>query len=276
VAKWTEDAIRAHYRKAKRRGWIPYFVEASRATGERVEVLMAVASRESNMENIRGDFRNGRYNGYSLMQLDIGSHPVWIRSGAWQDVRSAVLKGAQALAEKRAQIRRNQGRHVQYGPRNRRRVFVGSVVGIDEDRTALAAYNSGLNAHYWHTKTGNPDRGTTGRDYGRDVLARAAVMAECLCADGYLTESESIAAAIVVPRNVSASPGELLERFAPAAGATGILAALSGAGGVATDPSFVAAHPWLLVAAFLLAACLAVAGAVGLVLGWRAFVPEEA
>jgi hypothetical protein len=140
VAKWTEAAIRAHYRKAKRRGWIPHFLEGARLTGERVEVLMAVASRESNMENIRGDFRNGRYNGYSLMQLDVGSHPQWIASGAWQDVRQAVIKGAEALREKRRQILRNEGRRVEYGPKNRRRVFVGSTVGIDLDWVALAAY----------------------------------------------------------------------------------------------------------------------------------------
>lgn len=93
------------YNRAKKNGWLPYFQEGASKYGFRTEDILGVASRESNMKNIKGDYHDGKYHGFSLMQLDINSHRAWIESGEWErDVRAAILKGCAALAEKREQI----------------------------------------------------------------------------------------------------------------------------------------------------------------------------
>jgi len=41
-------------------------------------------------------------------------------------------------------------------------------------RVTVAAYNCGLWAYYHFSKGNDIDRGTTGQDYSKDVLAKAA------------------------------------------------------------------------------------------------------
>src|SRR4051794_19622397 len=96
--------LKTQFEYAKLRGWIPYFVAAGAKHGFSTADLMGIASRESNLKNVKGDFHDGQYHGFSLMQLDIRSHREWIESGKWQDVESAIHRGAAALAEKRTQI----------------------------------------------------------------------------------------------------------------------------------------------------------------------------
>jgi hypothetical protein len=183
----TRKELKAQYEQAKLRGWIPYFQSAARMYKFAVADLMGIASRESNMKNIKGDLHDGQYHGFSLMQLDIRSHREWIESGQWQDVQTAILKGAQALAEKRDQILKaskqsrarvefSSGKTVTFTPRE--------LTPDALRHCTLAAYNCG-GASYYHYSIGNDiDRGTTGKDYGRDVIARAAVFQSFLEADG--------------------------------------------------------------------------------------------
>lgn len=183
MSNWTVADLRRQYSSAKANGWIPFFVAAAATIPDEnfdAATLMGVASRETNMRNIRGDFRGGVYHGYSLMQLDIGSHKEWIESGAWKDVRQAIEKGASALDEKRRGIVEGQGRPL----RARAGSFTGPVITPDEIKhTSLAAYNSGLNAYYSLAVNGDPDKRTTGHDYGRDVLAREKLFRQWLEAD---------------------------------------------------------------------------------------------
>src|SRR5687768_1418558 len=102
----SKKDLKNQFDYAKLRGWIPYFQAAAEKHGFSTSDLMAIASRESNLKNIKGDFHDGQYHGFSLMQLDIRSHREWIHSGKWQDVETAIHKGAEALAEKRAQIQK--------------------------------------------------------------------------------------------------------------------------------------------------------------------------
>src|ERR1041385_3790661 len=183
----TRKELKAQYEQAKLRGWIPYFQSAARMYKFAVADLMGIASRESNMKNIKGDFHDGQYHGFSLMQLDIRSHREWIESGQWQDVQTAILKGAQALAEKRDQILKaskqsrakvefSSGKTVTLTPRE--------LTPDALRHCTLAAYNCG-GASYYHYSIGNDiDRGTTGKDYGRDVIARSEVFQAFLEADG--------------------------------------------------------------------------------------------
>lgn len=149
---------------------------------------MAVASRESNMSNIKGDFHDDAYHGFSLMQLDINSHRVWIEAGKWQDVRAAIDKGCAALAEKRDQIvtaskqttatiKFRSGKVVRFTPKPFN----------DEQlrRMTLAAYNCGL-AAYYHFSIGNDiDAGTTGKNYSKDVLKRSQDFKDLMARDAF-------------------------------------------------------------------------------------------
>lgn len=177
---WTRRDLERQFAYAKAQGWLAHFKSSAEATGFDTAELMAIASRETNMRNIKGDFRAGVWHGYSLMQLDIGSHAAWISSGAWQDVKQAIQKGAEALAEKRAEIRRNLGKLVKL----RGSAVIGKPYSSDDLRLiTFAAYNSGIAAYYWFSRSGNADIGTTGKDYGHDVAARAVVFRELLAAE---------------------------------------------------------------------------------------------
>lgn len=169
--RWTPSDIRNQLGKVRQRGWLSHFVDAANSTGFTPETLLGIGSRESNIEQIIGD--NGH--GHGIMQIDDRSFPEFVRSGKWRDPRLNVFKGAQVLAGAYNTVRRGQGRQLTCTINGRRVGFVGVRLGPgDLLRTALAAYNSGCRAYYWMSVAGDPDRGTTGRDYSRDTLARAA------------------------------------------------------------------------------------------------------
>lgn len=96
--------------------------------------------------------------GHGLMQIDYMLHTEFVRSGAWTDPYRAMLKAADILAANVTVIRR-------------------ALPDLSEDRlaaAALAAYNGGAGRVIALIRDGkNPDRATTGKDYARDVLARA-------------------------------------------------------------------------------------------------------
>lgn len=75
---------------SRKNGWIPFFRESASKHGFATEDILGVASRESNLKNIKGDYHDGVPHGYSLMQLDINSHKAWIESGAWENVGQAI------------------------------------------------------------------------------------------------------------------------------------------------------------------------------------------
>jgi hypothetical protein len=158
MANWTEADIEAQMKKIVASGWIPYFEAAAQRHGLPVELLLAIASRETNLCNIRGDFRNGIYHGYGLMQVDIGTEKAFCDSWTAEAVQPSVECGAKILAGKRD--------------------FLKSK-GITDLRAVAAAYNTGEgNVLRSVTSGADPDRTTTGGDYGRDVLKRMAIFAK--------------------------------------------------------------------------------------------------
>src|SRR4051812_8658535 len=101
-----------HFEKALQRGWLPYFSQAALKYDFPLALLLALASRETNMTNMKGDFRvskyfpNGGYHGYGILQVDIGTDAQWIASGAWQRVDEAIMHGTKILASKRDELNR--------------------------------------------------------------------------------------------------------------------------------------------------------------------------
>ena len=160
------DYLAQQFQYAKANGWLAAFVKAGKDYDFAPSLLMAIASRETNMRNIVGDGGHG----YGLMQIDIRSFGEWIDSGAWRHPVQVIEKGAQILDQKMTQIHNGAGRPITVGGFN----FTGATfpTAAAAIRVAVAAYNSGLWAYYCFSKGEDPDRLTTGHNYSKDVLAR--------------------------------------------------------------------------------------------------------
>jgi hypothetical protein len=178
------DQLQIEYERAKKLGWLPYFREAATKYDFPVEILMAIGSRETELNPYYlkhpGDYRDGTYHGYGLMQMDIGSYPDWIKEGHWKNARDCILKGAEVLASKRKGIQNGQGKKHKVGKQE----FTGAkIAGADLLRVAIAAYNSGDWAYYNYSTGHDPDRFTTGKNYSKDVLRRAVRFGQLLAHD---------------------------------------------------------------------------------------------
>lgn len=173
------SGLKLQYNYAKSQGWLIHFANAAAKFGHTTADLMAIASRESNIKNIIGD--NGH--GYSLMQLDIRSYPEFCKSGKWKDAEASIFKGASALAAKRDVIEKvsKQKRGIVKFSNGSTASFVPrEMSNADLRRITIAAYNCGGAAYYHFSKGNDPDRGTTGKDYSKDVLARSKEFQELL------------------------------------------------------------------------------------------------
>lgn len=151
---WTEADLRKQWAIAQ--AWLPYFEAAAAKYGFPVELLLAIASRESNMENKLGDFYNGVPHGYGVMQIDIGSDLTFCRNWTPEKVQPTIERGAKMLAEKRNAL-----------------LNLGIAASL---HAIAAAYNTGQTNVYHSVKDGfDPDRTTKYGTYGKDVMTRMAV-----------------------------------------------------------------------------------------------------
>jgi hypothetical protein len=174
MPRWTQNDLKKQFKRAKDSGWIAYFEKAGKDYKFSTEILMAIASRETNMRNIIGDGGHG----YGIMQIDDRSFPEWCKSGLWKDVNAGIQQGALVLDNKREMIRNGQGKKLKI----KNTTFIGKA-GLSSSellRTAIAAYNAGLWAYYGLSKFDDPDRRTTGKDYSGDTLARAKIFKQLL------------------------------------------------------------------------------------------------
>lgn len=193
--------LRQEYRRARQEGWIPFFLEAAGAFAVRPEVLLAIASRETNMGGRQigpGKFQwlttpgDGGH-GYGLMQIDRRSFPKWVESGVWRQPRASILKGAEVLAQKRQSLRDRAGNSVRVKTKQTVHTFLMPLFGnATIERVSIAAYNSGDWAAYHASKGRSVDHGTTGRDYSGDVLARATHFRTWLIADGFIEDEATL------------------------------------------------------------------------------------
>jgi soluble lytic murein transglycosylase-like protein len=158
------------YNRAKTNGWLPLFQAAAAAHDFPPELLMGIASRETNMKDIKGDFQGGIYHGYSLMQIDIGTDPTFCK--AWRpnvNVDQSIERGAQILASKRDYLRAH---------------------GYADLKDIAAAYNTGERNVVKSLAAGrDSDLTTTGHNYGSDVMARSAAFKLLLDADTVATST---------------------------------------------------------------------------------------
>lgn len=186
-------SLSSEFARATKEGWLEHFREAADRHGHRVEVLMGLASRETNMGG--RELEPGRYewltrpgdngHGYGILQIDRRTDAQFARSGAWKFAGPGILKGSEILARKRAEILERGGQITNLvDSRGNVATFTMPLFEGDArlllERVAIAAYNCGLWAAY-HAAVGHDiDQGTTNRDYSADVLARARVFAQLL------------------------------------------------------------------------------------------------
>lgn len=160
MARWTEADLKGQFESAKSKGWLRLFETSAAAHAFPTELLIAIASRETNIRQIKGDFRGGIYHGYGLMQIDIGTDSMFCRAWTPEKVGESIERGAQILAAKR-----------QY--------LIGH--GIQDLKAVAAAYNTGEGRVRKSIEAGDdPDQTTTGHDYGADVMARMEVFTRLL------------------------------------------------------------------------------------------------
>lgn len=177
MANWSVKDLTNQYNRAKRLGWLPHVADAASAFGHTPWDLLAVGSRESNLDpkylRITGDHGNG----FGPWQVDKRYFPEWTRTDAWKDPREAVFKGADILARKRQEILDTKGKRQTVTSRSgSKATFTGKPFTHEQLRLiSFAAYNSGMWAYYHFSQSGNPDRGTTGKDYSADVNQRSKV-----------------------------------------------------------------------------------------------------
>jgi len=185
-SKLTRSQSQLQYDRAKRLGWIPFFFEAAKThTHDLFDAadLMAIGSRETNLDPKWLTKAGDGGHGHGLMQIDDRSFPEFTKSEYWKDARLGILYGAKVLRQKWDDTQSSIGkRRIIKG-----NAFIGKDVGqgYEAQQVAIAAYNCGRWAHYNVSKGKDVDRTTTGRDYSSDVLGRSAQFRELLTADGW-------------------------------------------------------------------------------------------
>jgi hypothetical protein len=175
--RFTPGELADQYAYAKNNGWLVSFAAAAKDYDWPVELVMAIASRETNMKNEVGD----RGHGYGLMQVDVGTDPTFCHSGAWQDPHASIERGVQILESKRTLVGRGVGKAMSVGGYR----FTGKAFASQDElnQVAVAAYNCGLWAYYCFSRGESVDKFDTGHDYSSDVLERAKTFAELIASD---------------------------------------------------------------------------------------------
>ncbi len=158
--KITADQLAQQVALARSRGWLPPIARAEKRHKLPQGMLLAIASRETNMQDIVGDGGHGR----GLFQIDDRFHGDWLRkhgapgAGTTPRIKDAADYAAAMLASNLA-----------YGQKKK--------VGEDQQvRFAASAYNAGCGGAFTGFQSGNCDLKTTGGDYGADVLERLAAI----------------------------------------------------------------------------------------------------
>ena len=149
----TRHQLKVQFERAKRLGWIPYFEDAAKLTKGCFDTadLMAIGSRETNLDPKWTTKAGDGGFGYGLMQADLRSFPDWIKTGKWKDPREGIIKGAEVLMSKWNDTIKGIGvkRGVTSSKTGKISYFIGKdVQGAEAQRVTIAAYNCGRWAHY--------------------------------------------------------------------------------------------------------------------------------
>lgn len=154
----TRDELFTELMRVKNKGWMPFFEQASTKYNIALWILLAMASRETNCQNIVGDHGHGR----GIMQIDDRSHFTWLKLHQnGMDVASSIDYAASIL--------RDNLDH-----------YHGAL-----DRS-IAAYNTGQkNVNVSLSLNRSVDTTTANGNYSEDVLYRANIIKQMLQEGNY-------------------------------------------------------------------------------------------
>src|SRR3954451_23745363 len=158
--KITSDQLAQQVALARSRGWLRSIAQAEKRHKLPHGMLLTIASRETNMQDVVGDGGHGR----GLFQIDDRFHGDWLaKHGARGPGTTPRLKDAAEFAA--AMLASN----VSYAQQKK--------VGEDQQvRFAASAYNAGCGGAFSGFQAGDCDKRTAGGDYGSDVLERLAAI----------------------------------------------------------------------------------------------------
>jgi Putative peptidoglycan binding domain/Transglycosylase SLT domain len=156
---FTKPMLAAEFARARVAGWDRACASAEKESKLPPGLLLAIASQETDMNDVVGDGGHGR----GLFQIDDRSHTTFLRQ---QGANRPGGKPAVPAAAKYAAglVRFN----FDFGVKN-------GVPERDRLKFALSAYNAGAGGALEGFKAGDSDRRTTGGDYGKAVLGRFAI-----------------------------------------------------------------------------------------------------
>lgn len=130
--------------------------------------VFAIASRETNCTNELGDIQNGQAHGIGIIQIDV-QHPIAQQardSGTWQTNPGPLINfGTSLLATDVIQVQH---------------VLPNLTDPNDVLRVVAAGYNCGIGRAIQAANQGDPDKFTTGGDYGQDVINRMLIFQNLL------------------------------------------------------------------------------------------------
>ncbi|HEY0657276.1 MAG TPA: hypothetical protein VGD05_02320, partial [Pyrinomonadaceae bacterium] len=177
----TKAQLKTQFDRAKRLNWIPHFAEAvNKHTSGYFDVadLMAIGSRETNLDPKWLTKAGDKGNGFGLMQIDRRSFPEFTGTDKWKDARIGILYGAKVLMQKWADFEKNVGKSltVRSSKGGIFRYTAKPASGVTAQKIAISSYNCGRWAQYCHSKGQDIDAYSTGKDYAADVMERAAVI----------------------------------------------------------------------------------------------------
>jgi peptidoglycan hydrolase-like protein with peptidoglycan-binding domain len=157
--RFSRATLSAELARARANGWDAACAAGERASGLPAGLLLAVASQETDMNDVVGDGGHGR----GLFQIDDRSHPVFLRqeNAAGPGRKPPVPAAAKYAA---GLVRAN----LDFAARN-------AVPEPLRLKFALSAYNAGAGGALAGFREGDSDRRTTGGDYGKAVLRRHAI-----------------------------------------------------------------------------------------------------
>jgi hypothetical protein len=131
------------------------------------EYFFAIASRETNCQNILGDFAHGEFHGVGIVQIDIQHDIARIArdTGSFKTNPGPLLDfGAKMLANNIAAAK----------------AAFPTLQAPQHLKIAASGYNCGIGRAIDGSKHGDSDLATTGKDYGHDVMVRKALFEELI------------------------------------------------------------------------------------------------
>ncbi len=158
---WKQSDLLSQLNRAKANGWLEFFRKASTRYSIPLSILLAIASRETNMRNIKGDGGHGR----GLMQIDDRYHSKFIKENQeGLDPESNIDYAANLLRFNMNMVNEKLG---------------GLVPNLW--KPAISGYNGSLTKVIKVSRAGqDSDSVTTGKNYAADVLSRSEVFDKLL------------------------------------------------------------------------------------------------